>query len=155
MIDATEARELTAAAIPDRQRAEADTLAQNAMSWALRNAEARTDTRIRMYAKYGNSSLAVKFAPGMFDGKGNGNSFYNDLAANSNTAVADAITCIIYGREQDLISPIQSKRLLNTFNARLVKFVSTLRKLGFGVEAGEDEYGNANLDDSTIIVSWE
>ena len=36
-----------------------------------------------------------------------------------------------------------------------MKFVSTLRKLGFGVEAGEDEYGNANLDDSTIIVSWE
>ena len=70
-------------------------------------------------------------------------------------ALADAITCIIYGREQDLISPIQSKRLLNTFNARLVKFVSTLRRLGFDVEAGEDEYGNANLDDSTIIVSWE
>lgn len=154
MIDADEARALTARALPGRERAEADTLAEHALSWALRNAETRTDTRVRMYATYGRTSLSVKFAPGDFDGRGNGNSFYSDLVANSNTVVADAVCDLIYGREQDLISPIMSKRLLNTFNARLVGFVRKLRRLGYDVETGQDEYGSANLDDSTIIVSW-
>ncbi len=155
MIDADEARTLTAKAVPGREGAEADTLAENALGWALKNAESRTDTRVRMYAKHGRTSLAVKFAPGDYDGRGNGNCFYSDLVANSNIEVADAICDLIYGREQDLISPIMSKRLLNTFNARLVAFVRKLRRLGYDVRTGHDEYGNANLDDSTMIVSWE
>lgn len=154
MISAAEARQLTDAATPGREQAEADTLSDSALSWALRNAEGRTDTRIRTYATYGRSSLAVKFAPGSQDGAGSGNSFYSDLAANSNTAVADAICDIIYGREQDLISPRQTARLLNTYSARLAKFVHDLKRQGFDVQTGEGAYGNASLDDSTIIVSW-
>ena len=155
MIDAEEARALTAKAVPNREYAAADMLAENALTWALRNAEARTDTRVRMYAKNGQASLAVKFAPGDHDGNGNGNSFYNDLLASSNLVVADAICDLIYGREQDLISPLMSKRLLNTFNARLVAFVRKLRRLGYDVQTGSEESGNARLDDSTMIVSWE
>lgn len=154
MITATEAHELSAKADPNRARAEADTLANNALSWALHNAEGRTDTRVRLYAKYGRTSLAVKFAPGSEDGNGNGNSFYSDLVANSNTAVADAICNVIYSRDQDLISPLQEARILNTFSARLAKFVNDLRRLGYTVDVGCDEYGNANLDDSTLLVSW-
>lgn len=155
MINAAEARALAGRARPDRKRAEADTLAESALGWALRNAETRTDARVRTYATYGRSSLAVKFAPGEHDGKGNGNSFYSDLVANSNVEVADAVCAIVYGREQDLISSVMSKRLLNTFNARLVRFVRELRRLGYDVRTGTDAYGNANLDDSTMIVSWE
>ena len=96
MIRAEEARQIAASANPEEAHAEADTMAENAMGWATRNAMARTNTRVRMYAKYGRTSLAVKFAPGELDGKGTGNSFYNDLLANSNTQVADAICAIIY-----------------------------------------------------------
>ena len=88
MIDASEARRLTEAADPNREYAEADTLAQSALSWALRNAEGRTDTRVRTYAQHGHTRLSLKFAPGSGDGRGNGNSFYNDLLGNSNVAVA-------------------------------------------------------------------
>ena len=104
MIRAEEARQIAATANPEEAHAEADTLAENAMGWATRNAMARTNTRVRMYAKYGRTSLAVKFAPGELDGKGTGNSFYNDLLAKSNTRVADAISAIIYNREQDVNS---------------------------------------------------
>ena len=69
-------------------------------------------------------------------------------------AVADAICDIIYGREQALISPIEKMRILNTFNTRLVKFVRDLKRLGFTVTTGHEDYGNANNDDSTIIISW-
>lgn len=154
MIDASEARRLTEAADPNREYSEADTLAQSALSWALRNAEGRTDTRVRTYAQHGHTHLSLKFAPGSGDGRGNGNSFYNDLLGNSNVAVADAICDIIYGRDQQLISPLQSKRLLNTYSTRLARFVRTLGRLGYEVTTGSEEYGNANLDDSTIIVSW-
>lgn len=75
MIRAEEARQIAASANPEEEHAEADTLAENAMGWATRNAMARTNTRVRMYAKYGRTSLAVKFAPGELDGKGTGNSF--------------------------------------------------------------------------------
>ncbi|MEE8723778.1 MAG: hypothetical protein SOI23_03320 [Atopobiaceae bacterium] len=155
MINANEAKKLTATAKTGRDHAEPDTLSDNAMSWALHNAESRTDTRIRLYAKYGRSSLTVKFAPGTEDGKGSGNSFYSDLAANSNTSVADAICNIIYGRKQELISPLQTARLLNTYSAHLAKFVRDLKRLGYDVTTGEDEYGNTSLDDSTIIISWK
>lgn len=154
MISAEEARELAEAARPDRDQAEADSLAKNALGWALKNAEGRTDTRVRMYAQHGHGHLAVKFAPGKGDGYGDGNSFYNDLVGNSNVAVADAICDIIYGRDQQLISPLQSKRLLNTYSTRLARFVRTLGRLGYEVTTGSEQYGNANLDDSTIIVSW-
>lgn len=154
MISAEEARELAEAARPDRDQAEADSLAKNALGWALKNAEGRTDTRARMYAQHGHGHLAVKFAPGKGDGYGDGNSFYNDLVGNSNVAVADAICDIIYGREQALISPIEKMRILNTFNTRLVKFVRDLKRLGFTVTTGHEDYGNANNDDSTIIISW-
>lgn len=154
MISAEEARELAEAARPDRDQAEADSLAKNALGWALKNAEGRTDTRVRMYAQHGHGYLAVKFAPGKGDGYGDGNSFYNDLVGNSNVAVADAICDIIYGREQALISPIEKMRILNTFNTRLVKFVRDLKRLGFTVTTGHEDYGNANNDDSTIIISW-
>lgn len=154
MISAEEARELAEAARPDRDQAEADSLAKNALGWALKNAEDRTDTRVRMYAQHGHGHLAVKFAPGKGDGYGDGNSFYNDLVGNSNVAVADAICDIIYGREQALISPIEKMRILNTFNTRLVKFVRDLKRLGFTVTTGHEGYGNANNDDSTIIISW-
>lgn len=154
MISAEEARELAEAARPDRDQAEADSLAKNALGWALKNAEGRTDTRVRMYAQHGHGHLAVKFAPGKGDGYGDGNSFYNDLVGNSNVAVADAICDIIYGREQALISPIEKMRILNTFNTHLVKFVRDLKRLGFTVTTGHEDYGNANNDDSTIIISW-
>lgn len=154
MIDAKEARQLADEAQPGRERAEADTLSQNALTWALHNAEGRTDTRIRMYAKYGRNTLTVKFAPGTEDRDGNGNSFYSDLVANSNVRVADAICDVIYGRDQELISPIQTARIINTYSARLAKFVNDLRRLGYGIDTGTDEYGNANNDDSTIIVTW-
>ena len=109
----------------------------------------------RMYAKYGRTSLAVKFAPGELDGKGTGNSFYNDLVANSNTDVADAICDIIYGRDQDLISPIQTARLLNTYSARLAKFVNDLQRNGYDVCVGDGlDQGNGKLDNNTIIVNW-
>ena len=68
MIRAEEARQIAASANPEEEHAEADTLAENAMGWATRNAMARTNTRVRMYAKYGRTSLAVKFAPGELDG---------------------------------------------------------------------------------------
>ena len=154
MISAEEARELAEAARPDRDQAEADSLAKNALGWALKNAEGRTDTRVRMYAQHGHGHLAVKFAPRKGDGYGDGNSFYNDLVGNSNVAVADAICDIIYGREQALISPIEKMRILNTFNTRLVKFVRDLKRLGFTVTTGHEDYGKANNDDSTIIISW-
>ncbi|WP_228478300.1 hypothetical protein [Thermophilibacter immobilis] len=155
MISAREAKALTASSRSNREHAEPDTLSENAMSWALHNAEGRTHTRISLFAKYGRTSLSVKFAPGTKDGKGSGNSFYSDLAANSSTAIADAICDIIYSRTQSLISPLQTARLLNTYNARLTKFIRDLERLGYDVRTGEDEYGSSNLDDSTIIVSWE
>lgn len=154
MISAEEAHDISENAVPGRERAEADSLAQNALNWALHNAEGRTNTRIQMYAKYGNRSLSVKFAPGVTDSNGNGNSFYNDLVGNSNVKVADAICSVIYGREQDLLSPIMTARIINTYSARLAKFVNDLRRLGYDIETGNDEPGNTNLDDSTIIINW-
>lgn len=159
MLEADEARRIAGEAQPGRERAEADTLSGNALKWAMKNAIGQTDTRIRMYATYGRRSLTVKFAPGEGDGRGSGNSFYNDLLANSNMIVADAMSDIIYGREQSLISPLQQARLLNEYNAQLVHFIRTLRRLGYdvktGTEASDDaEGGNAHRDDSTIIVSW-
>lgn len=109
-----------------------------------------------MYAKYGRTSLAVKFAPGELDGKGTGNSFYNDLLANSNTQVADAICAIIYNREQSVISDYETARLLNTFSAKAAKFVNDLTRMGYDVTVGNEAASrqSAALDDSTIIVSW-
>jgi hypothetical protein len=155
MINAEEAKFLTAAAKSGRDYAESDTLSENAMSWALHNAESRTGTRIRLYAQYGHDSLAVKFAPSSDDRNGSGNSFYSDLAANSNNEIADAICDIIYGRSQTLISPLQTARLLNMYSARLAKFVYDLKRLGYGVKTGKGASNNASLDDSTIIVSWQ
>ena len=156
MIRAEEARQIAASANPEEEHAEADTLAENAMGWATRNAMARTNTRVRMYAKYGRTSLAVKFAPGELDGKGTGNSFYNDLLANSNTQVADAICAIIYNREQSVISDYETARLLNTFSAKAAKFVNDLTRMGYDVTVGDEDASrqSAALDDSTIIVSW-
>ena len=156
MIRAAEARRIASQAKPGEEHTEADTLAENAMSWATRNAMARTNTRIRMYAKYGNTSLAVKFAPGELDGDGTGNSFYNDLLSNSNTRVADAICAVIYSREQDVLSPMEVNRLLNTFSAKVAKFVNDLTRFGFDVKIGQEAASSegAALDDSTIIVSW-
>ena len=154
MISAQEARELVAGAKPGEEHAEADTLAENAMGWATRNAESRTDTRIRMYARYGKTSLAVKFAPGEKDRDGSGNSFYSDLMANSNMRVADAICDIIYNRDQDVISPYETARLLNTFSAKLAKFVNDLGRRGYDVKVGSDAPGSGNLDDSTIVIGW-
>ena len=135
--------------------AAADTLSDNAINWAIRNCAARTDTRVRMYAKFGHYELSVKFAPGIDDRRGVGNSFYNDLVANSNTDVADAICDIIYGRDQDLISPIQTARLLNTYSARLAKFVNDLQRNGYDVCVGDGlDQGNGKLDNNTIIVNW-
>lgn len=156
MIRAEEARQIAASANPEEEHTEADTLAENAMGWATRNAMARTNTRVRMYAKYGRTSLAVKFAPGELDGKGTGNSFYNDLLANSNTQVADAICAIIYNREQSVISDYETARLLNTFSAKAAKFVNDLTRMGYDVTVGDEAASrqSAALDDSTIIVSW-
>ena len=119
LIGADEARALAEAAQPGRAQAEADTLAANALRWAMHNAEGQTSTRIRTYAKYGRRSLMLKFAPGEDDCAGEGNAFYNDLLANSNVLVADAISSIIHGRPQALISPLQEMRLLNEYNAKL------------------------------------
>ena len=105
LISAEDARALTAAAKPGRSQAGADTLATNALRWAMRNAEGQTSTRIRTYAMYGRTSVMLKFAPGETDCAGAGNAFYNDLLANSNVLVADAISSIIHGRPQGLISP--------------------------------------------------
>ena len=155
MIKAEEARAIAAEADPTRETAAADTLSNNAISWAIRNAIHRTDTRIRMYAKFGRTTLSVKFAPSDNDRDGEGNSFYNDLVANSNTNVADAVCDIIYGREQDLISPIQTARILNTYSSRLAKFVNDLQRLGYEVEVGNgDEKGNGKIDNTTIVVKW-
>lgn len=159
MLEAEEARRIADEAKPGRERAEADTLSGNALKWAMKNAVGQTDTRIRMYATYGRRSLTVKFAPGERDGNGEGNAFYNDLLANSNTTVADAMSDIIYGREQTLISPLQQARLLNEYNTQLVHFIRTLRRLGFDVQTGTEasdgaDAGNARRDDSTIIVNW-
>ena len=75
--------------------------------------------------------------------------------ANSNTNVADAVCDIIYGREQDLISPIQTARILNTYSSRLAKFVNALQRLGYEVEVGNgDEKGNGKIDNNTIVVKW-
>ena len=111
MIKAEEARAIAAEADPTRETAAADTLSNNAISWAIRNAIHRTDTRIRMYAKF--------------------------------------------GREQDLISPIQTARILNTYSSRLAKFVNDLQRLGYEVEVGNgDEKGNGKIDNNTIVVKW-
>lgn len=154
MIKANEARAIAANARPEEEHAEADTLAENAMSWATRNAATRTDTRVRMYAKYGRTQLAVKFAPGENDGNGSGNSFYSDLMANSNIHVADAICDIIYSRDQDVISDYETARLLNTFSAKLAKFVNDLSRLGYDVTVGTEDEGAGAIDDSTITISW-
>ena len=155
MIKAEEARAIADEAKPNRERAAADTLSDNAINWAIRNCAARTDTRVRMYAKFGHYELSVKFAPGVDDRNGVGNSFYNDLVANSNTDVADAICDILYGRDQDLISPIQTARLLNTYSARLAKFVNDLQRNGYDVCVGDGlDQGNGKLDNNTIIVNW-
>ena len=145
MIKADEARAIADEAKPNRERAAADTLSDNAINWAIRNCAARTDTRVRMYAKFGHYELSVKFAPGVDDRNGEGNSFYNDLVANSNTDVADAICDIIYGRDQDL----------NTYSARLAKFVNDLQRNGYDVCVGDGlDQGNGKLDNNTIIVNW-
>ncbi|MGN0056527.1 MAG: hypothetical protein ACI360_08840 [Atopobiaceae bacterium] len=154
LITAEEARALAASAKPGRTQAEADTLSANALRWAMRNAEGQTSTRIRTYATYGRTSLALKFAPGTEDRLGLGNAFYNDLVANSNVEVADAISAIIYGRDQDLISPLQQMRLLNEYNAKLVGFLRRLRRAGYDVRAGEELAAEGIHDNSTIVVSW-
>ena len=150
MIDVTEARVLVKKAIPGRSRVEADTLSTAAINWAIKNLIGRTEARIRTYATYGKTAIAVKIAPGVEDGDGSGNSFYSDLVAESNTEVADAIADLINGREQTQVS-----RILNTYNARTVKFVRSLRQLGFTVKTGNEPYGNTCLDNSTIVVIWE
>ncbi|EPD77387.1 MULTISPECIES: hypothetical protein [Atopobiaceae] len=155
MIDVTEAKALVEKAVPGRDRAEADTLSAAAIDWAIKNLIGRTEARIRTYAMYGKTAIAVKIAPGVKDREGSGNSFYSDLVAESNTEVADAIADLINGREQTLLSPIQTARILNTYNARTVKFVRSLRQLGFTVKTGDEPCGNARLDNSTIVVMWE
>lgn len=138
LISAREARQLAAQAKPGRAYAEADALSAHALRWAMHNAEGQTSSRIRTYARYGKTSITLKFAPGESDGGGVGNAFYNDLLANSNVVVADAIADIINGREQDVISPLQQMRLLNAYNAKLVAFIRKLRRLGYDVRAGEE-----------------
>jgi hypothetical protein len=156
MIKAEMAKNAADNARPDRETAAADTLSDSAMHWAIHNCIGRTDARIRTYSKFGRYELSVKFAPGSEDGFGEGNSFYNDLVGNSNTYVADAICDIIYGREQDLISPLQTARLLNTYSAQMAKFVNDLSRLGYDVRVGDGaEQGNGKMDDSTIIISWK
>lgn len=154
MIKAAQARELSSKAEPGREQAEADTLSASAMRWAIHNAKGRTDARVQTYAKYGRTELSVKFAPGYHDGNGAGNSFYNDLYANSNVEVADAICAIIYGREQKLISPLQTARLLNEYSTQVAKFVTDLERLGYEVETGTGEGTNTTDDANTIIISW-
>ena len=154
LISAEDARALTAAAKPGRSQAEADTLATNALRWAMRNAEGQTSTRIRTYAMYGRTSVMLKFAPGETDCAGAGNAFYNDLLANSNVLVADAISSIIHGRPLGLISPLQEMRLLNEYNAKLVAFLRRLRRAGYDVKAGEELASEGVHDNSTVVVSW-
>lgn len=154
MIRADQAKHLANCAQTGREQAEADTLSASAMKWAIHNAIGRTDSRIRTYAQYGRTELSVKFAPGKHDGGGTGNSFYNDLYANSNTKVADAICAIIYGREQTLISPMQTARLLNEYSTQVAKFVIDLERLGYEVDSGEGEGNNADDDANTIVVKW-
>ncbi len=155
MLEAHEAWELTQSATPGRERAEADTLAASALKWAMKNAIGQTEARIETYAAYGRDALSMKFAPGEANRDGDGNAFYNDLLANSNALVADAIADIIYGREQSVISPIQTARLLNDYNAKLVHFIRTLRRLGYKVRTGtRDDGGHISHDNSTIIISW-
>ena len=154
LITANEARALTASAKPGRSQAEADTLATNALRWAMRNAEGQTSTRIRTYAMYGRTSIMLKFAPGEMDCAGAGNAFYNDLLANSNVLVADAISSIIHGRPQALISPLQEMRLLNEYNAKLVAFLRRLRLAGYDVKAGEELAAEGGHDNSTVVGSW-
>ncbi len=156
MIKASEAKNVADNAKPDRETAAADTLSNTAITWAIRNCVGRTDSRIRTYSRFGRYQLSVKFAPGSEDGFGEGNSFYNDLVGNSNTDVADAICDIIYGRGQDLISPLQTARLLNTYSAQLAKFVNDLTRLGYDVRVGDGlEQGNGKMDSSTIIINWK
>ncbi len=154
LIRASEARELAASAIPGREQAAADTLAANALRWAMHNAQGQTSTRIRTYAAFGKHSIRLKFAPGEDDGSGDGNAFYNDLVANSNVEVADAISDIIHGRPQTLISPIQEMRLTNEYNAKLVGFLRNLHRAGYEVKAGEELLKEGVHDKSTIEVSW-
>lgn len=155
IINANEARKLAAEACPDRETAANDTLSASAMRWAIKNAIGRTDTRIRTYSKFGRTHLSVKFAPSDIDCAGEGNSFYNDLVGNSNTYVADAICDIIYGRPQDMISPIQTARLLNEYSTQLARFVHDLERLGYDVSVGDgSDKGNGKMDDSTIIIDW-
>lgn len=153
IISAEEARDLSQAANRERPQAEADTLAASALHWAMRNAEGQTASRIRTYATYGKTSLHLKFAPAEDDGAGEGNAFYNDLKANSNVPVADAISDIIHGRPQSLISPIQEMRLINEYNAKLVAFLRKLRRLGYDVKAGEEVAVQGSHDNSTIAPS--
>lgn len=156
MIRAEEARKLVAASEPDRDMAANDTLSDDAMDWAFQNAIGRTEMRIKTYARFGRTQARVKFAPGATDCAGDGNSFYNDLVGNSNVIVADAIADIIYGRDQDVISPLQRSRLLNTYSTRLAKFVRDVERLGYNVTVGEGagQGGHDDTDDSTIIISW-
>lgn len=154
LISAEEARTLAAAAQPGRAQAEADTLAASALRWAMHNAEGQTGARIRTYAQYGRHSITLKFAPGEGDGAGDGNAFYNDLVANSNMLVADAITRIIHGRPQALVSPLQEMRLTNEYNAQLVAFLRRLKRAGYEVRAGEELAADGAHDNSTVLVSW-
>lgn len=154
LIAADEARALAASARPGRRQAEADTLAASALRWAMRNAQGQTSTRIRTYATFGKHSVRLKFAPGETDGGGDGNAFYMNLVANSNAEVADAISDIIHGRPQSLISPIQEMRLTNEYNAKLVAFLRKLRRAGYEVKAGEELLQEGVHDESTIEVSW-
>ncbi len=41
------------------------------------------------------------------------------------------------------------------YSAHLAKFVYDLKRLGYNVKTGKGASGNASLDDSTIIVSWQ
>ena len=63
LISAKEAHGLSEAATKSRPQAEADTLSASALRWAIRNAEGQTASRTRTYAKYGKTSLHLKFAP--------------------------------------------------------------------------------------------
>ena len=98
MIKADEARAIADEAKPNRERAAADTLSDNAINWAIRNCAARTDTRVRMYAKFGHYELSVKFAPGVDDRNGEGNSFYNDLVATRMSPTPSATSSTVATR---------------------------------------------------------
>ena len=154
LISAEDARALTAAAKPGRSQAEADTLATNALRWAMRNAEGQTSTRIRTYAMYGRTSVMLKFAPGETDCAGAGNAFYNDLLANSNVLVADAISSIIHGRPQGLISPLQGYACSTSTTPSSWRSFDRLRRAGYDVKAGEELASEGVHDNSTVVVSW-